>query len=155
MEVLKIKDNLRRFGIKSTLTGLLGFVLSLATQNSVKAQTAMFGFGMGQNFSTQEWYYRGSINVFANESMWGIYQAFEFRPPSTDLATHFKLPTGLYARLRGPLYVHYGLDAGTSLAFGEPLRHDVGLSLRFKGLQLITNYAGRNGWSAQLSVPIK
>lgn len=119
------------------------------------AQTPMVGFGMGQNFSTQDWYYRGTLSLFANESMWGFYQAFEFRPATTTMDMHFKLPTGIYARLRGPLYLHYGMDAGTALAFQEPLRHDLGLSLRFDEFQLITNYAGRNGWSAQLAVPIK
>lgn len=155
MQLPKIKDNLRRFCTKSIIPYFFVLALCFIPKNEVNAQTAMFGFGMGQNFTNQEWYYRGALSVFANESMWGAYQAFEFRPNSENMNMHFKLPTGLYARIKGPLYVHYGLDLGTSLAFNEPLRHDLGLSLRFNGVQLFTNYAGRHGWSAMVSVPIK
>ena len=121
----------------------------------LKAQEAMIGFGMGQNFSSREFYYRGTASLFSSKSMWGAYQAFEFRPPQELGGLHFKLPTGIYAKIAGPLYLHYGLDAITSIAFNDRVRHDLGLSLKFSGVQIIVNYAGPNGWAAQLAVPIK
>jgi hypothetical protein len=121
----------------------------------LKAQEAMIGFGMGQNFSSREFYYRGTASLFSSKSMWGAYQAFEFRPPQELGGLHFKLPTGVYAKIAGPLYLHYGLDAITSIAFNNKVRHDLGLSLKFSGVQLLVNYAGPNGWAAQLAVPIK
>jgi hypothetical protein len=121
----------------------------------LKAQEAMIGFGMGQNFSSREFYYRGTASLFSSKSMWGAYQAFEFRPPQELGGLHFKLPTGVYAKIAGPLYLHYGLDAITSIAFNNKVRHDLGLSLKFSGVQLLINYAGPNGWAAQLAVPIK
>ena len=121
----------------------------------LKAQEAMIGFGMGQNFSSREFYYRGTASLFSSKSMWGAYQAFEFRPPQELGGLHFKLPTGIYAKIAGPLYLHYGLDAITSIAFNDRVRHDLGLSLKFSGVQLLVNYAGPNGWAAQLAVPIK
>ena len=121
----------------------------------LKAQEAMIGFGMGQNFSSREFYYLGTASLFSSKSMWGAYQAFEFRPPQELGGLHFKLPTGIYAKIAGPLYLHYGLDAITSIAFNNKVRHDLGLSLKFSGVQLLINYAGPNGWAAQLAVPIK
>ena len=121
----------------------------------LKAQEAMIGFGMGQNFSSREFYYRGTASLFSSKSMWGAYQAFEFRPPQELGGLHFKLPTGVYANIAGPLYLHYGLDAITSIALNYKVRHDLGLSLKFSGVQLLVNYAGPNGWAAQLAVPIK
>ena len=121
----------------------------------LKAQEAMIGFGMGQNFSSREFYYRGTGSLFSTKSMWGAYQAFEFRPPQELGGLHFKLPTGVYAKIAGPLYLHYGLDAITSIALNDKVRHDLGLSLKFSGVQLLVNYAGPNGWAAQLAVPIK
>ena len=121
----------------------------------LKAQEAMIGFGMGQNFSSREFYYRGTASLFSSKSMWGAYQAFEFRPPQELGGLHFKLPTGVYAKIAGPLYLHYGLDAITSIAFNDKVRHDLGLSLKFSGVQLLVNYAGPNGWAAQIAVPIK
>ena len=121
----------------------------------LKAQEAMIGFGMGQNFSSREFYYRGTASLFSSKSMWGAYQAFEFRPPQELGGLHFKLPTGVYAKIAGPLYLHYGLDAITSIALNYKVRHDLGLSLKFSGVQLLVNYAGPNGWAAQLAVPIK
>ena len=121
----------------------------------LKAQEAMIGFGMGQNFSSREFYYQGTASLFSSKSMWGAYQAFEFRPPQELGGLHFKLPTGVYAKIAGPLYLHYGLDAITSIALNYKVRHDLGLSLKFSGVQLLVNYAGPNGWAAQLAVPIK
>ena len=121
----------------------------------LKAQEAMIGFGMGQNFSSREFYYRGTASLFSSKSMWGAYQAFEFRPPQELGGLHFKLPTGVYAKIAGPLYLHYGLDAITSIALNYKVRHDLGLSLKFSGVQLLVNYAGPNGWAAQIAVPIK
>jgi hypothetical protein len=155
MQALKINENLLVLN-RNTLIFRLAIVLSLCTTTAVGQNSlAMVGFGMGQNFSTNEFYYRGTMSVFSTESMWGAYQAFEYRPPQEVGGVHFKLPTGLYARLRGPLYVHYGLDVVTSVAFNDKVRHDVGASLRFKGVQLKFNYAGPNGWSAQIAVPVQ
>lgn len=155
MQALKIKENLRRLKPNKlifSVTLLFGVLLIPAdAQNS----TAMVGFGMGQNFSTKEFYYRGTGSIFSNSSMWGAYVAFEYRPPQESGGVHFKLPTGFYAKLKGPLYFHYGLDAITSVAFNDKVRHDLGLSLKFEGLQVLVNYAGPQGWAAQLAVPIK
>ena len=155
MQALKLRENLRGLTrnhlIISTALLFWASCFGVAAQNS----TAMVGFGMGQNFSTKEFYYRGTGSIFSNQSMWGAYVAVEFRPPQEVGGLHFKLPTGLYAKLRGPLYLHYGLDAVTSIAFNEKVRHDLGLSLKFRELQILFNYAGRNGFAAQLAVPIK
>ena len=154
MQALKTQENLLGLLKKYALLGctMVAFGAPVAP---LKAQEAMIGFGMGQNFSTREFYYRGTGSLFSTKSMWGAYQAFEFRPPQELGGLHFKLPTGIYAKIAGPLYLHYGLDAITSIAFNDRVRHDLGLSLKFSGVQLLVNYAGPNGWAAQLAVPIK
>jgi len=155
VQVPKISQNLIGLPRNVLIISLALFSLGLAQPLMAQNRTAIVGFGMGQNFSTNEFYYRGTFSLFANESMWGLYQAFEYRPPQEAGGLHFKLPTGFYAKVRGPLYFHYGMDAVTSIAFNDKLRHDVGLSLRFSGLQLKFNYAGRDGFAAQLAVPVK
>lgn len=154
MQALKTQENLLGLLNKYIFLGctMVAFGAPFAP---LKAQEAMIGFGMGQNFSTSEFYYRGTGSLFSTKSMWGAYQAFEFRPPQELGGLHFKLPTGIYAKIAGPLYLHYGLDAITSIAFNDRVRHDLGLSLKFIGVQLLVNYAGPNGWAAQLAVPIK
>lgn len=154
MKALKTQENLLDLLKKYALMGCTMVVLG-APSAPLKAQEAMIGFGMGQNFNSREFYYRGTASLFSTKSMWGAYQAFEFRPPQELGGLHFKLPTGIYAKIAGPLYLHYGLDAITSIAFNDRVRHDLGLSLKFSGVQLLVNYAGPNGWAAQLAVPIK
>lgn len=154
MQALKTQENLLGLLKKYAFLGCTAAMFG-APMAPLKAQEAMIGFGMGQNFSTREFYYRGSGSLFSTKSMWGAYQAFEFRPPQELGGLHFKLPTGIYAKIAGPLYLHYGLDAITSIAFNDRVRHDLGLSLKFSGVQLLVNYAGPNGWAAQLAVPIK
>lgn len=154
MQALKTQENLLGLLKKYAFLGCTAAMFG-APMAPLKAQEAMIGFGMGQKFSTREFYYRGSGSLFSTKSMWGAYQAFEFRPPQELGGLHFKLPTGIYAKIAGPLYLHYGLDAITSIAFNDRVRHDLGLSLKFSGVQLLVNYAGPNGWAAQLAVPIK
>lgn len=154
MQALKTQENLlgllKKYALAGCTIAMFGTPMA-----PLKAQEAMIGFGMGQNFSSREFYYRGTASLFSTKSMWGAYLAFEFRPPQELGGLHFKLPTGVYAKIAGPLYLHYGLDALTSIAFNDRVRHDLGLSLKFSGVQLLVNYAGPNGWAAQLAVPIK
>jgi hypothetical protein len=154
MKALKTQEILLGMLKKYAVLGCI-MVASGAPFAPLKAQEAMIGFGMGQNFSSREFYYRGTGSLFSTKSMWGAYQAFEFRPPQELGGLHFKLPTGIYAKIAGPLYLHYGLDAITSIALNDKVRHDLGLSLKFSGVQLLVKYAGPNGWAAQLAVPIK
>lgn len=154
MQALKTQENLlgllKKYALAGCTIAMFGTPMA-----PLKAQEAMIGFGMGQNFSSREFYYRGTASLFSTKSMWGAYLAFEFRPPQELGGLHFKLPTGVYAKIAGPLYLHYGLDALTSIAFNDRVRHDLGLSFKFSGVQLLVNYAGPNGWAAQLAVPIK